>query len=282
MAKRRCLFRVSAWALALGGSLLLASCAPVRPVVSFSVNPATPFVNEIVWFEAVSDKPESVLEWNWEFGDGATGRGRRAWHQYRSMKADDQGRPDRWKVTVTAVDDKGHTSTASEYVQIQPPTGELAGYGLKSVGSECADLGNPAASIPAHALIDYNGESVTDGWWPLSASQASYLNVKLYWILTKIREVTCTWAVYALGSDGSDLPSQVSVFGPQSHPTPDPNDPFISIYTEYVGFALEIDPTGGAFPSGWYLVVAEITSTDPVLEYRSIYDFRLRVGTPTP
>lgn len=255
---------------------------PIRPTVHLSASPEIPFINEIVWFEATSDSPESILEWNWEFGDGATASGQRVWHQYRSMKTDDQGRPARWKVTVTAIGDNGLTSTTSEHVQIQPPTGELAGYGIKNVGTECVNFGSPDAAIPAHALIDYNGESVTDGWWPLGASRPSYLNVKLYWILTKIKEVTCTWTVYELGAGGSDLPSQVSVLEPQSHPTPDPNDPYISIYTEHVGFALKVDPSGDVFSPGWYLVVAEITSTDPILEYRSIYDFSVRVGTPAP
>jgi len=252
----------------------LASCISPRPSITIRSEPHVPLINELVWFEAVSDDG-AILEWDWEFGDGAVATGQSVWHQYRSINHSD-GVIDRWKVIVRAVDDRGRACSASVYIQVQPDTGELAGYCIQDVGSRCDGIGTRQPEIPPSAVIEFQSGTVTEGWWQVPSDRSSYLLVKLHFVPREIREVTCTWTLYSLGDTSSGCPMLVGTLQVDRLANFGPTD--ANWYNGYLGFPLELDPVSDSLVPGWYVAFAEVTATTPVRLDRNIYDFRLRVG----
>lgn len=257
----------------------LPSCVSPRVSIAIGYEPQVPLINELVWFEGAAEDDGSILEWNWEFGDGAVASGRSVWHQYRSVNQSG-GVIDRWKVVVSAVDDRGRVSSSSTYVQVQPATGELAGYCVQSVGTQCDGIGTRQPNIPAGSIIEYETETVTGGWWPVPSDRPSYVLVKLHFVPRATREVACTWTLYSLGSSGEGKPALDETIAAATLENFGPND--ANWYNGYLGFPVQIDPQNGLVSPGWYIIFAEITASDPVTSDRNVYDFKLRVGNPTP
>jgi len=82
-----------------------------RPTAEVSVTPSTPWIDETVRFDATAsnDVDGRIVEYAWEFGDGATATGDRATHVYETTGE--------YEVTLTVTDDEGataeHTTTLS-------------------------------------------------------------------------------------------------------------------------------------------------------------------------
>ena len=85
-----------------------------RPPTEMAAAPGTARVNDTVKYDAAEshDTDGLIGAWLWDFGDGNTGEGREAFHQYL-----EQGTYE-WNLTV--VDDKGDTAYVSGTIYINP------------------------------------------------------------------------------------------------------------------------------------------------------------------
>jgi hypothetical protein len=257
---------------------VLPGCVRPRATVTIRFEPHVPLVNEMVVFEATAEAGATVYEWTWTFGDGETVDGQRAWHVYHSINTEgDAIAP--WKVTVTAVDDRGRVSSAAEYVQVQPYTGNLAAYSVLAVGLTCHDCGTREPEIPPAARLEAQGDSVLDKWWDLPANRAAYFVVKFHMIPFAIDEVACTWTLYSLGTDGTQWPVELDRIDGGTWPNFDEYDPDErdDWYYDHIGFVFELDPVSRGLKSGWYLLFAEATASRPATPDRTVCCFRIYV-----
>jgi hypothetical protein len=82
------------------------------PSAEFSISPNNAKVGETVYFNGglSSDPDGRVVNWEWSFGDGATGRGEKASHQY--------AKPGTFTVTLKVTDDDGGNDACEKTVTI--------------------------------------------------------------------------------------------------------------------------------------------------------------------
>jgi PKD repeat protein len=85
----------------------------ITSMLAASPNPATPL--QTVQFTCVATDigSHTVLNWSWDFGDGATGTGVTASHNYTAAG--------NYSVTLTVTDDSALTGTARHSVTVLPP-----------------------------------------------------------------------------------------------------------------------------------------------------------------
>lgn len=114
-AQARCASDVSVlsgWSVAL--SVLISAPAVESPTAQFTVSPASPTVGQTVTFDGGSSSATqgSLVSYNWQFGDGATGSGITATHVY--------GASGTYTVRLTVTDSQAATGTASQQLVITP------------------------------------------------------------------------------------------------------------------------------------------------------------------
>ncbi|MBE0635262.1 PKD domain-containing protein [Candidatus Bipolaricaulota bacterium] len=238
--------------------------------------------NEIAKFEGVEEGGATIYEWDWTFGDGGTAIGRRVWHAFYDVN-DEEGPAAAWKVTVTAVDNRGNVSSAARTVQVQPETGDLAAYARKEVGLDCLHSGTNEPEIPAVSRVNPSMNTANDECWQLESGQTAYLVVKLSFVPETIYRVGCRWYVYACSLDGSGWPELVAEIDGgvlKNHLHEETKQRTDAWYRSYVGFNLEIGSDSLTLPPGWYLVCSEVTPAEPITLDRNIYSFRLHIVEP--
>jgi PKD repeat protein len=83
------------------------------PVASFTYSPPSPFVKQLVAFDALASTPDGgiIVSYAWDFGDGATDSGVTVTHAYAS--AGD------YTVTLTITDSDDLTATTSQPITIK-------------------------------------------------------------------------------------------------------------------------------------------------------------------
>lgn len=301
-ARRRCQstkhFLVGALALCLCAMLpgcfsqratVTISYSPLSPTIDGTVaSPWCPTINEIVVFEAVAESGATIYEWNWMFGDGGTASGQRVWHVFRSVNREDSGVVP-WKVTVTAVDDRGNLCSAAVQVQVQPHTGHLASYARREVGLACTNLGRREPEIPPDSRVISIGDSPLEEHWQLLTGQPAFLLLKLYKVPIEIKEVKCEWVFYALAEDGTGWPDLYAASAGEAKLNFEPvlldcEDvpgqcwvPPAEWYYGYIGFPVEIGADELELRPGWYLVFASVFSVDTAKPDRNVYSFRIYV-----
>jgi hypothetical protein len=246
--------------------------------VTIQRTPEVPTINEIVTFEAIAEDGATIYEWNWTFGDGGTASGRRVWHVFRSVNEEGDGVAP-WKVTVTAVDNRGNVSSSAQQVQVQPHTGHLAAYARKEAGLDVVLTDTREPEIPPQARRFSIGGSVLEEHWQIASKETLQLLLKLYMIPVDIRAVSCLWTVYACGEDGTEWPESVHQAGGGTWPNY--VDEFGRVeekwYYSYVGFHFAFGTELLDLEPGWYLVFAETTAADPAALARNVYSFKLHV-----
>ena len=85
------------------------------PSAAFSVDPASPFVNEPATFTAAGTDPDGdSVTWSWDFGDGTSGTGAAPVHAYATA-AD-------YIVALTATDEHGMSASSFQSLTVQPLT----------------------------------------------------------------------------------------------------------------------------------------------------------------
>ena len=88
------------------------SLSLVPPIASFTFTPSTPTVGEIVIFDGSLsfDMDGYIMDYQWDFGDGATGNGFAVSHTYAS--------PGEYNVTLIVTDNDGLTSRTSALITV--------------------------------------------------------------------------------------------------------------------------------------------------------------------
>lgn len=90
------------------------------PVAAFTYYPNDPFEGEVVTFESLSLDPDGrIVDWHWDFGDGATGRGEYVDHAFST--------PGSYVVTLTVVDNANAIARTSQTVRVEECSGGYCG-----------------------------------------------------------------------------------------------------------------------------------------------------------
>jgi PKD repeat protein len=92
------------------------------PSASFVYSPANPAENETIYFNASqSNDPDGTIEsFDWDFGDGTTGKGETVTHKYGSSGS--------YTVLLKVTDDDGNIDTASQTVSVGDNQGPVASF----------------------------------------------------------------------------------------------------------------------------------------------------------
>ena len=88
----------------------------IPPIAYFSYTPRNPSINKTITFNASeSTDPDGAIEdYTWDFGDGATGRGKMVTHTYSSVG--------NYTVKLTVTDNEGAINTSAKEILIEIPT----------------------------------------------------------------------------------------------------------------------------------------------------------------
>lgn len=92
------------------------------PTASFVYSPANPAENETIYFNASeSDDPDGdIVSFDWDFGDGTTGKGETVTHQYGSSGS--------YTVLLKVTDNDGNVDTASQTVSVGDNENPVASF----------------------------------------------------------------------------------------------------------------------------------------------------------
>jgi PKD repeat protein len=92
------------------------------PSASFVYSPANPAENETIYFNASqSNDPDGTIEsFDWDFGDGTTGKGETVTHKYGSSGS--------YTVLLKVTDDDGNIDTASQTVSVGDNQSPVASF----------------------------------------------------------------------------------------------------------------------------------------------------------
>ena len=262
--------------LAAVSSILLLSastgCTNPNVTVSIAVEPITPYVNQLVHLtgSVVGVSSDDILEWEWEFGDGYTARGRDTWYQYRFHHEDDSGSVVPWAVQLTVTDSVGRKYVGIRNVTLHSKRATcLAGYYSRHVTTQCENEQSNRPE-PTGQELRYVLDDVVVGWWDATSISSFYLLAKLFY-LPDTDEARCTWRLYSRGPSKDGTPTLISEIGPDTRSVSHNASFFYS-----VGFPLHVD-AAELFPEpGWYQFIAEAESDDG--QYRDFIDFVIYVG----
>ena len=260
---------------AVSSILLLSSltgCTNPNVTVSIAVEPITPYVNQLVHLtgSVVGVSSDNILEWEWEFGDGYTARGRDTWYQYRFHHEDDSGSVVPWAVQLTVTDSVGRKYVGIRNVTLHSKRATcLAGYYSRHVTTQCENEQSNRPE-PTGQELRYVLDDVVVGWWDATSISSFYLLAKLFY-LPDMDKARCTWRLYSRGPSKDGVPTLISEIGPDTRSVSHNASFFYS-----VGFPLHVD-AAELFPEpGWYQFIAEAESDDG--QYRDFIDFVIYVG----
>lgn len=131
---------------------------PGQFAISITFSPQDPEVGSTVTFTGHQSNGATPVQWSWSFGDGNTGTGRIATHDFSTANT--------FTITLGATDSSGQTVSANVQVIVtspstSPPSGSSGSYctGLTSQGLEpivSVDYVNPgnSADFSSNALFD--------------------------------------------------------------------------------------------------------------------------------
>lgn len=89
--------------------------AAVNPVAAFTYSPTNPKLNDVLRVNAAASTVppgRTIVSYEWDFGDSATGTGMVAEHRYNTARS--------YTIVLTVTDNTGRKSTTSQTVQIAP------------------------------------------------------------------------------------------------------------------------------------------------------------------
>lgn len=91
------------------------------PQANFTYSPVSPVKGDTVYFNGglSSDPDGDVVSWEWDFGDGSTGSGKRTTHVFNWEGTESRS----FNVLLTVTDNLGATAVTSQTITVQPGTG---------------------------------------------------------------------------------------------------------------------------------------------------------------
>lgn len=125
-----------------------------NPTASFELSPATPGVNQQVFFDANASQASpgrTITRYDWNFGDGYFGSGVTEAHRFP--------RAGNFTVTLTVTDSAGRTGTASKSVTVGNTIGPTAAYtitpGQVLVNQLAFFDGTVSTATPGRTIVRY-------------------------------------------------------------------------------------------------------------------------------
>ncbi len=215
----------------------------LQPPVADPNGPYNGTANETVTFDGTgsSDPDGTVVEWNWDFGDGNTGTGAEPTHSYATAGS--------YTVSLTVVDNDGlssdpATTTADIVDQPQIPVADPNGPYSGKEGREVLFDGT--------ASVDPDGGSIVSYAWDFGDG-----NTGIGPTPTNVYAAAGAYTVTLVVTDDeaqvSD-PAQTSAeIVPDEAPTADPNGPYSGIIDVAVAFdgSASFDPDGSIVSWDW-------------------------------
>ena len=248
-------------------------CMKSQCELNITVEPSSPYVNQIVHFTGnvvPTGEAANILDWQWSFGDGQIASGQEAWHQYRSYDTSADGYVIPWVVKLTATHVDGTKYVAVKEVTLHSEAEcSLAGYYLRHVTTGCTNISSSRPQ-PSGQELEYVQEDVLNGWWLVSSSESFYLLAELHFLPDSVDQARCIWTLYSRGESRRGAPRLVKILLSDVRAVQHNAQYFYN-----VGFPLQVLPNNEFSASGWYQIIAEVSSLDG--EYRTYIDFMLNV-----
>ena len=135
-------------------SLTIQPQVNLPPVARFTFSPANPQVNQWITFDATSsfDPDGTIVSYQWDFGDGATGTGARITKRYSA--------PGTYTVTLTVTDNQGATDSATQQVTVaspnQPPVASFSFSPANPNPGETVSFDASASHDPDGTIVSYS------------------------------------------------------------------------------------------------------------------------------
>ncbi|MFO8034066.1 MAG: PKD domain-containing protein [Candidatus Bipolaricaulota bacterium] len=134
------------------------------PVAQFNFSPSEPDVNEWITFDASNsyDPDARIVEYAWDFDDGATGTGRITQKRYSSEGT--------YTVRLTVTDNDGATDTTSRTVRverdIQPPSARFSFSPTNPDPGETVSFDASDSTAPDGSIVEYEWDfgDGSSGW----------------------------------------------------------------------------------------------------------------------
>jgi PKD repeat protein len=124
------------------------------PTANFNVSPASPKVDELVSFNASdsSDPDDSIVSYQWDFGDGATASGMIVTHRFSSQGT--------FSVTLMVTDESGNSDSAVKTVTVSSGNPPDAQFSFSPSNPKTGD----AVIFNAEGSSDGDGHIVRYDW----------------------------------------------------------------------------------------------------------------------
>ena len=211
-----------------------------QPPVADPNGPYTGTVGVAVNFDGSgsSDPDGTIIAYDWDFGDGATGTGVTPSHAYAVSGS--------YAVTLTVTDDAGVTDTATSTADIsdvpqQAPVADANGPYSGTVGVALTFDGS-GSSDPDGTIVAYDWD-FGDGTTGTGATPThSYASTGSFTVTLTVTDDSGLSDTATTTADISDVPQQA--------PVADPNGP----YTGTVGDPITFDGSGSSDPDGTIVV----------------------------
>ncbi len=131
----------------------------VIDVPDFTISPESPAQLETVLFDASDPKFDSKLvSYAWDFGDGSSGTGRSASHQYRDAGT--------FSVRLTVTDNGGNVGTRSKSVAVgasdDPQASIVFSPAAPGIGEEIVFNGSGSTAATPRVIVSYEWQFGTD------------------------------------------------------------------------------------------------------------------------
>lgn len=171
------------------------SVQPARaPTPNFIWNPLTPKTGESATFDASSSTPSgSIINYEWNFGDGQTASGQTATHTYTNATI--------YTITLNVTGSNGLWDTEQKQIQVVQPNGPKAEF---SATPETANVGELVTFNATTSQPGWNGTNqmpITDYLWDFGdGNKTTTTTPIIYHAFTSSGTYYPTLTVYASGA----------------------------------------------------------------------------------
>lgn len=127
--------------------------APTNPTATFTFSPATPGINQTIFFNASASRPaadRTLVSYNWDFGKGQTATGVTTSKLFTEATT--------YVVTLKVTDDVGAFATTSSNVTVTN-----SGVNLQAILTA-----SPTAGVTTATSVNFDGSASTAGAAPIT------------------------------------------------------------------------------------------------------------------